>query len=209
VVTDGWTTVWDLLGGLLVEDDENEEDAAYEAAITSLLRAWCCAATLRSGKAVVAGACTGGSRGRAVHARMVRVGARLQAGLPAYLARRQALLAEHCPLIAPLRDLVRGYEMPTTTEELWATGLGAMRRPEVDGATRQRAARPRADDGAATAPLRRLIGCARSASDLDYLTAARSYIYSAPGFLFALLATITALDRFTASVPTSYDKANL
>jgi hypothetical protein len=58
-------------------------------------------------------------------ARVVQEGARLRAGLPAYLARRRALLDEHCPLIAPLRALVSGYEEPTTTEELWATGLGA------------------------------------------------------------------------------------
>jgi hypothetical protein len=32
-------------------------------------------------------------------------------------------LDAHCPLLAPLRDLVHGYEEPTTTDELWATGL--------------------------------------------------------------------------------------
>jgi hypothetical protein len=81
------------------------------------------------------------------HAQVVEDGARLKAGLPAYLARRVVLLDAHCPLIPPLRMLVHGYEEPTTTDELWATGLGA---------ARQRAVRPLADDGAATAlPLRR------------------------------------------------------
>jgi hypothetical protein len=80
------------------------------------------------------------------HHRVVQEGARLRARLPVYLARRQALLAEHCQLIALLLALVSGYKTPTTTEELWATGLGA---------ERQRAVRPRADDGDAAAPLRR------------------------------------------------------
>jgi hypothetical protein len=52
-------------------------------------------------------------------------GARLRARLPVYLAQRRALLDEHCPLILPLLDLVHGYDKPTTTEEIWATGLGA------------------------------------------------------------------------------------
>jgi hypothetical protein len=63
------------------------------------------------------------------HSRVVAEGAQLRAGLPAYLARRRALLAEHTSLIAPLRALVSGYEEPTTTEELWATGLGALGLP--------------------------------------------------------------------------------
>jgi hypothetical protein len=45
-------------------------------------------------------------------------GARLRAGLPAYLARRRALLTEHTSLIAPLWALASSYEEPTTTEEL-------------------------------------------------------------------------------------------
>ena len=56
---------------------------------------------------------------------IVQDGARLRARLPAYLARRRALLDANCPLLPPLRALVHGYEVPTTTEELWATGLGA------------------------------------------------------------------------------------
>jgi hypothetical protein len=57
---------------------------------------------------------------------IVRDGARLRARLPAYLTQRRALLDAHCPLLPPLRDLVHGYEEPTTTDELWATGLGAL-----------------------------------------------------------------------------------
>jgi hypothetical protein len=78
------------------------------------------------------------------HARVVEEGARLRAALPAYVVRRRALLDAHCPLIAPLRDLVRGYAEPTT-EELWATGLGT---------APQRARRPRPEVVVAL-PLRR------------------------------------------------------
>jgi hypothetical protein len=60
------------------------------------------------------------------HSCVVEEGARLRAGLPAYLARRRALLAEHTSLIAPLLTLVSSYEEPTTTGELWATELGAL-----------------------------------------------------------------------------------
>jgi hypothetical protein len=56
--------------------------------------------------------------------RIVHDGARLRARLPAYLVQRRALLDAHCPLLPPLLDLVLGYEEPTTTDELWATGLG-------------------------------------------------------------------------------------
>jgi hypothetical protein len=58
---------------------------------------------------------------RPEYARVVEEGARLKAAL----ARRRALLDAQCPLIAPLRGLVRDYDEPTATEELWATGLGA------------------------------------------------------------------------------------
>jgi hypothetical protein len=57
--------------------------------------------------------------------RIVQDGARLRARLPAYFVRRRALSDAHCPLLPPLKDLVHGYEEPTTTDELWATGLGA------------------------------------------------------------------------------------
>jgi hypothetical protein len=60
------------------------------------------------------------------NARVVQEGARLRARLPAYLVQRRALLDAHCPvLLPPLRALVHGYMELTTTEELWATGLGA------------------------------------------------------------------------------------
>jgi hypothetical protein len=56
---------------------------------------------------------------------IVQDGARLRARLPAYRTQRRALLDAHCPLLPPLQDLVHGYEEPTTTDELWATGLGS------------------------------------------------------------------------------------
>jgi hypothetical protein len=56
---------------------------------------------------------------------IVQDGARLRARLPAYVARRRALLNAHCSLLPPLTAIVHGYEEPTTTDELWATGLGA------------------------------------------------------------------------------------
>jgi hypothetical protein len=84
---------------------------------------------------------------RPEHARMVEETARLRAALPAYLAQRRALLDAHCPLIAPLLAIVRGYDPePTTTKELWATGIGA---------APQRARRPRVEAGVAL-PVRRL-----------------------------------------------------
>jgi hypothetical protein len=59
------------------------------------------------------------------HARLVEEGARLRARLPPYLARRRAILDEHCLLILPLLALVHSYDPgPITTEEIWATGFG-------------------------------------------------------------------------------------
>jgi hypothetical protein len=49
---------------------------------------------------------------------IVQEGARLRARLPAYLARRRALVGTYCPLLPPLLDLVHGYGEPTTTDEL-------------------------------------------------------------------------------------------
>jgi hypothetical protein len=80
---------------------------------------------------------------------IVQDGARLRARLPAYLTQRRALLNAHCPLLPPLRDLVHGYEEPTTTDELWATGLGALMqrarrsRPERGQLPERRSARLR------------------------------------------------------------------
>jgi hypothetical protein len=56
---------------------------------------------------------------------IIQDGVRLRARLPAYLLQRRAFLDAHCPLLPPLQDLVHGYEEPTTTDELLATGLGA------------------------------------------------------------------------------------
>jgi hypothetical protein len=69
-------------------------------------------------------------------AQVMQEGARLRARLPAYLVRRRALLDAHSPLLAPLQAIVSGYEERTTTEEIWATGLGAV--------TKRRARSPRA-----------------------------------------------------------------
>jgi hypothetical protein len=109
------------------------------------------------------------------HAQVVEEGARLKVRLPAYLAQRQAFLDAHCPLIPPLQDLMNGYEEPTTMDELWATGLGA---------ARQRAVRPRADDGAAASCVA-LFASARSASDLYPDTATTTGVHS---LRYALLA---------------------
>jgi hypothetical protein len=56
---------------------------------------------------------------------IVHDGVRLRARLPAYLAQRRALVDAHCPLPPPLQALVNSYEVPTTTDELWAMGIGA------------------------------------------------------------------------------------
>jgi hypothetical protein len=80
---------------------------------------------------------------------IVQDGARLRARLSAYLVQRRALIDAHCPLLPPLRDLVHGYEVPTTTDELWATGLGAplqrakRSRPERGQSPERRSARLR------------------------------------------------------------------
>jgi hypothetical protein len=60
------------------------------------------------------------------HMQVLQEGARLRERLPAYLAQRITHVEEHCPLIAPLRAIVSAYEKPSTTDELWATGLGAV-----------------------------------------------------------------------------------
>jgi hypothetical protein len=135
------STVWDALKECLVEDEieqDDEDHVEHDAvAVTFLLR------VMMLWGAPPAELAT---RLSPEHARVVQEGARMRARLPAYLAQRRALLDAHCLLIAPLQDLVHDYEVPTTTDELWATGLGA---------ARQRAARPRVDDGAVVDPLRR------------------------------------------------------
>jgi hypothetical protein len=60
------------------------------------------------------------------HVQVVEV-AQLRTRLPAYLARRRALLDEHCLLIPLLWALIHDNNPgPITTEEIWATGLCAM-----------------------------------------------------------------------------------
>jgi hypothetical protein len=128
-VTNGDETVWNML----------EDPFIYgtnAADVTALLRVM-----------VLKGVPTADlvARMRPEYKRVVKKGARLRAALPAYLAQRRALLDAHCPLIAPLRAIVRRYDEPTTTEELWATGIGA---------APQRARRPRIEAGVAL-PVRR------------------------------------------------------
>jgi ankyrin repeat protein len=115
-------TIWDMLANYLNEskweDDENDDTPyVYDTtAVTSLLRVM----MLRGAPPAELI-----DRLSPEHAQVVEDGARLRAGPSAYLAQRRVLLGTHCPLIPPLRALVHGYEEPTTTDELWATGLGA------------------------------------------------------------------------------------
>jgi hypothetical protein len=115
--TDG-QTVWDVLEDLMIDSVGNREIGSEHdsAAVTALLRVMLLCDAPPAELVIQLSV---------VHKLVVEEGARLRAELPAYLLRRRALLDSHCPLIAPLRDLVHGYEEPTTTEELWATALGA------------------------------------------------------------------------------------
>jgi hypothetical protein len=102
-------TIWDMLSGKIRNGNAAE--------VTALLRVIVLKTDIPANIA---------ARLSPEHAQVVEEGARLKAALPAYLAQRRALLDAHCPLIPPLLALVRGYDPePTTTEELWATGLGA------------------------------------------------------------------------------------
>jgi hypothetical protein len=106
--TDAGTSVWDALRGSLVH--------LSLAEVTSLLLFMVVRGTPSAGLVAAL---------RPEHAQLVREGYRIQTRLPAYLVQRRALLDAHCPLISPLRALVHDYDPePTTTEELWATGLG-------------------------------------------------------------------------------------
>jgi hypothetical protein len=118
VYADG-ETVWETLtehwGDFPVGDDN--EAGPDPAALTSLLRVM----VLRGAPPPALVALLSPEP-----ARVVQEGARLRARLPAYLVRRRALLDAHCPvLLPPLRALVHGYMELTTTEEIWATELGA------------------------------------------------------------------------------------
>ena len=94
------------------------------------------------------------SAGSTELAQTVREGVRLRARLPGYLVQRRALVDTNCPLLPPLWALVHGYEEPTTTDELWATGLG--HHYNAPSAPDPRAAIP---------PSAALRACVRSASD--------------------------------------------
>jgi hypothetical protein len=108
-------TVWDLLEDYLIEPEyDGAEDKAEK--VTTLLRFM----VLRGAPPAELTA-----ELSTEHQRVVEEGARLRARIPSYLAKRRALIDTHCPLIAPLCALVSDYEEPTTTEELWETGLGA------------------------------------------------------------------------------------
>jgi ankyrin repeat protein len=114
IVDDG-DTVWDLLTAHI---ENGAADAAGEAnatALTSLLRVL----VLREDPPLALTALL-----LRTSTRVVQEGARLRARLPAYLVQRRALLDAHCPLLPPLCDVVYGY-MDLTTEEAWATGIGA------------------------------------------------------------------------------------
>jgi hypothetical protein len=110
-VTSAGDSVWSVLEEALEDINIRQNE---DAMLTDLLRIM----VLRDAPpaSLVAGLST-------ENARVVQEGAKLRAWLPAYLVRRRDLLYAHCPLITPLKALVSGYEEPTTTEELWATGL--------------------------------------------------------------------------------------
>jgi hypothetical protein len=104
-------TIWDLLEETLLNSGPE-----HEVAVTDLLKVM-----------VLRGAPSAELATRLLpeFVSVIQKGARLRTALPDYLARRQALLDTHCPLLPPLRAIVNSYEEPTTTEELWATGLGS------------------------------------------------------------------------------------
>jgi hypothetical protein len=115
-------TAWDLLILHLEEiadDDSDDDEEEYDhSALTGLLRVM----VLRSAPPLTLVALLS-----LEPTCVVQEGARLLARLPAYLVRRRALLDAHCSvLLPPLQALVHSYMELTTTEELWATGLGTV-----------------------------------------------------------------------------------
>jgi hypothetical protein len=130
---DGKITIWHLLTTPLNQLYAVDEEVADITALLRVMVVRCAPRRANFGSP--------SQVGRPEHSRVVEEGARLRAALPAYLVRRRALLDAYCPLIPPLLALVREYDPePTTTEELWATGLGV---------APQRARRPRPDVGVA------------------------------------------------------------
>ena len=116
------TTIWDLLSKYLVDSANDLEDADVRvnpATVTALLRVM-----------LLRGAPPDSLTAQMApeHVRVVEDGACLRA----YLARRQAIMDAHCPLLAPLQALVHGYEA-LTVDELWAMDFGAVaKRPRTD-----------------------------------------------------------------------------
>jgi hypothetical protein len=113
-------TVWDALIVHFegIANDDDREDEHDLAALTGLLRVL----LLRGAPPPALVALLSPKP-----ARVVQEGARLRARLSVYIVRRWALLDAHCSvLLPPLRALVHGYMELTTTEELWATGLGTV-----------------------------------------------------------------------------------
>jgi hypothetical protein len=109
--TEKGETIWDLLEGSFVDYNGEWNDAI--PGLKCLLRVM-----------VLQGA-PPEELAEAMSPRMKQVvedGAQLRARLPVYLARRRELVNLHCPVLAPLRAIILGYEEPTT-DELWATGL--------------------------------------------------------------------------------------
>ena len=94
VMPDG-RTVWDLLERFLIADSGSQQDHD-SVAVTALLRVM----VLRQAPPADLTA-----RLSPEHRLVVEEGARLRAGLPAYLVQRHALLNSHTSLIEPLRDL--------------------------------------------------------------------------------------------------------
>jgi hypothetical protein len=107
---DNGQTFWDTLVYRLSRRHRSDEAVAE---VTALLRVM-----------VLKRATSADLVGQPIFAQVVEEGARLRAALPAYLVRRRTLLDVHYPLIPPLLALVYDYA-ELTTEELWATGLGA------------------------------------------------------------------------------------
>jgi hypothetical protein len=113
VSTDG-KTVWDMLKDHLCSKDADHWAyyvAHDDATVIALLRVL----VLRSSPPAELTAALSSER-----ALVVQEGARLRDRLPAYLVQRRTLVDDHCLIIAPLRAMVHGYEVPTTTEEMWA-----------------------------------------------------------------------------------------
>jgi hypothetical protein len=106
-------TVWDNLTYYLGDSNAESDEDLVE--LTALLRVM----VLRSAPPATLVALLSPEP-----TRVVQEGARLRARLPAYFLRRRALMDALCPVLPPLLDLVHGYMELTTTEELWATGLG-------------------------------------------------------------------------------------